>query len=124
MVYSQSLGMAADAFAVMVSRICGILGGVLISLFLSVLVFPTSASQKATSGLREGLQALTELSRMAWGQEGKEAPGLDGRSVPDQHDSVYCCIASPEWFGVKKTKQLQALMAGLLLISKPLFIVA
>ena len=63
----------ADAFIVMVSRICGILGGVLISLFLSVLIFPTSASQKATNGLDEGLKALIPLSRMAWGQEGKAA---------------------------------------------------
>ena len=57
----------------MVSRICGILGGCLISLFLSVLIFPTSASQKATNGLSEGLDALTSLSRMAWGQEGNSA---------------------------------------------------
>lgn len=70
----------ADAFAVMVSRICGILGGVLISLFLSVLIFPTSASQKATSGLSEGLQALTTLSRMAWGKEGKDGAAT-GRSA-------------------------------------------
>ena len=63
----------ADAVAVMISRICGILGGVLISLFLSVLIFPTSASQKATNGLSEGLQALTTLSSMAWGKEGKDS---------------------------------------------------
>lgn len=63
----------ADAVVVMVSRICGILGGVLISLFLSVLIFPTSASQKATNALSEGLQALTSLSRMAWGKEGKDS---------------------------------------------------
>ena len=63
----------ADAFEVMVSRICGILGGVLISLFLSVLIFPTSASQKATNALSEGLKALTTMSSMAWGQEGQDS---------------------------------------------------
>lgn len=68
----------ADAVAVMVSRICGILGGVLISLFLSVLIFPTSASQKATNGLAEGLQALTTLSSMAWGKEGKDSAAAGG----------------------------------------------
>ena len=73
----------ADAFIVMVSRICGILGGCLISLFLSVLIFPTSASQKATNGLAEGLEALTSLSRMAWGQEGKPAVASAGNSRYD-----------------------------------------
>ena len=62
----------------MVSRICGILGGVLISLFLSVLIFPTSASQKATNGLSEGLQGLTTLSKMAWGKEGKDSAASGG----------------------------------------------
>ena len=69
----------ADAVVVMISRICGILGGVLISLFLSVLIFPTSASQKATNGLAEGLQALTTLSRMAWGKEGKHSAAAASR---------------------------------------------
>lgn len=63
----------------MVSRIGGILGGVLISLFLSVLIFPTSASQTATNGLSQGLQALTALSRMAWGKEGKDSAAGNGR---------------------------------------------
>jgi len=76
----NNLRVDADAFAVMVSRICGILGGCLISLFLSVLVFPTSASQKATNGLSEGLEALTSLSRMAWGQEGKSAQAFSANS--------------------------------------------
>ena len=76
----NNLCVYADAFAVMVSRICGILGGCLISLFLSVLVFPTSASQKATNGLSEGLEALTSLSRMAWGQEGKSAQAFSANS--------------------------------------------
>lgn len=72
-----------DAFIVMVSRICGILGGCLISLFLSVLIFPTSASQKATNGMSEGLEALTSLSKMAWGQEGKPAVASAGNSRYD-----------------------------------------
>jgi len=76
----NNLRVHADAFAVMVSRICGILGGCLISLFLSVLVFPTSASQKATDGLSEGLEALTSLSQMAWGQEGKSAQAFSANS--------------------------------------------
>ncbi len=76
----NNLCVHTDAFAVMVSRICGILGGCLISLFLSVLVFPTSASQKATNGLSEGLEALTSLSRMAWGQEGKSAQAFSANS--------------------------------------------
>ena len=74
----------------MVSRICGILGGVLISLFLSVLIFPTSASQKATTGLSEGLQALTTLSRMAWGKEGKESKDCAATARSASHD-----LASP-----------------------------
>ena len=81
----------SDAFAVMVSRICGILGGVLISLFLSVLIFPTSASQKATNGLSEGLQAMTALSRMAWGSEGK-ARASNERSAPLNRRPCPCLL--------------------------------
>lgn len=72
MYVSPCMPACADAVQVMVSRICGILGGVLISLFLSVLIFPTSASQKATNALSEGLRALTTMSSMAWGQEGQD----------------------------------------------------
>lgn len=77
---------APNAFIVMVSRICGILGGCLISLFLSVLIFPTSASQKATDGMAEGLEALTSLSKMAWGQEGKPAVASTGNSSGEDID--------------------------------------
>lgn len=75
----------ADAVEVMVSRICGILGGVLISLFLSVLVFPTSASLKATDALSEALKALTTMSSMAWGHEGQDGTP-NGRCAD-------CCLA-------------------------------
>ena len=68
----------ADAVKVTVSRICGILGGVFISLCLSVLVFPKSAAAKATDGMDKGLDALIGLSRMAWGSEGKEAIKFNG----------------------------------------------
>ena len=60
------------------SRICGILGGVFISLCLSVLVFPKSAAAKATDGMDKGLDALKGLSSMAWGSEGKEAIKYNG----------------------------------------------
>lgn len=86
---------APNAFAVMVSRICGILGGCLISLFLSVLVFPTSASQKATNGLSEGLKALTSLSRMAWGQEGKSAQAFSANSS-EEHNGYQTLPESDE----------------------------
>ncbi|KAL3148022.1 hypothetical protein ABBQ38_014314 [Trebouxia sp. C0009 RCD-2024] len=82
-----------NAVEVMVSRICGILGGVLISLFLSVLVFPTSASLKATDALSEALKALTTMSSMAWGHEGQDgtpngrAEDQNGyHALPDEED--------------------------------------
>lgn len=68
----------AGATTVTISRICGILGGVFISLCLSVLVFPKSAAAKATDGMDEGLDAVVGLSRMAWGSEGSQAIKFNG----------------------------------------------
>ncbi|KAL3140761.1 hypothetical protein ABBQ32_005311 [Trebouxia sp. C0010 RCD-2024] len=90
-----------NAVEVMVSRICGILGGVLISLFLSVLVFPTSASLKATDALSEGLKALTTMSSMAWGHEGQDSTSNGSRVFPndemDQFATAVRQVARTLW---------------------------
>ncbi|KAK9807116.1 hypothetical protein WJX73_006825 [Symbiochloris irregularis] len=57
---------ASDAFLVALTRISGILLGVLLSLALSVCVFPKSASHQATDNLGAALQGLIQLSQLAW----------------------------------------------------------
>ena len=56
----------AGALAVTITRVSGISLGVLISLVLSVLVFPRSASSEALGCIKEAMQALAELNTLAW----------------------------------------------------------
>lgn len=57
---------AADAFIVALTRCSGIILGVFLSVLLAVLIFPKSASHQATDNLSEALQAICELSQLAW----------------------------------------------------------
>ena len=52
----------------LVSRIAGILLGVLVSLVLAVVVFPKSATQECLSHMKSSLEALLGLSEAAWPQ--------------------------------------------------------
>ncbi|KAL3144934.1 hypothetical protein ABBQ32_003441 [Trebouxia sp. C0010 RCD-2024] len=55
-----------SALQVCISRISGICIGVGVSLLLSIIVYPSSASVKAMACLRQSLQGLVELNTMAW----------------------------------------------------------
>lgn len=55
-----------SALQVTISRISGICIGVGLSLLLSIIVYPSSASVKAMACLRQALQGLVELNTMAW----------------------------------------------------------
>lgn len=55
-----------SALQVTISRISGICIGVGLSLLLSIIVYPSSASVKAMACLRKSLQGLVELNTMAW----------------------------------------------------------
>ena len=50
----------------LLSRIAGILLGVLVSLVLAVIVFPKSATQECLSHMKGSLEALLRLSEAAW----------------------------------------------------------
>lgn len=52
-----------------VTRISGIIYGVLLTMIMSVLVFPKSASHQATDNLKAGLIKLAELNIVAWRKE-------------------------------------------------------
>ena len=62
---TRSLRCAGD-FIVLISRIAGILLGVLVSLMLAVVVFPKSATQECLSHMKGSLEALLRLSEAAW----------------------------------------------------------
>ena len=55
----------ADAFGVMVSRISGIVGGTLISLLVSITIYPSSATQELLEDVKEALRGLCELGNAA-----------------------------------------------------------
>ena len=55
--------------AVAVTRISGIVFGVILTMIMSVIVFPKSASHQATDSLQSGLAALARLNAVAWGDE-------------------------------------------------------
>mmetsp|Transcript_8270 Transcript_8270/g.24700 ORF Transcript_8270/g.24700 Transcript_8270/m.24700 type:complete len:646 (-) Transcript_8270:2468-4405(-) len=74
---------------IMVTRISGICGGVLLSLLASIVIFPRSASQEAIRHTAKALQALTELSSQVWSEgvrnnltEGGGANGSSERPAP------------------------------------------
>ena len=54
---------------VAVTRISGIIYGVILTMIMSVLVFPKSASHQATDNLKAGLIKLAELNGVAWKKE-------------------------------------------------------
>ena len=56
----------ADALLVAITRIGGIIGGVLITLVLAVVVFPKSASHEAADSMSAALQGLMQLYALAW----------------------------------------------------------
>ncbi len=58
--------MCADAFLVAITRIGGIVGGVMITLVLAVTVFPKSASHEAADSMSAALQGLLKLYALAW----------------------------------------------------------
>ncbi|CAK0786828.1 hypothetical protein CVIRNUC_010042 [Coccomyxa viridis] len=57
---------ASDAYLVALTRISGIVGGVLVMLLLSVIIFPKSASHQASDNMTEALVSLVNLSTLAW----------------------------------------------------------
>ncbi|KAK9805562.1 hypothetical protein WJX72_005167 [[Myrmecia] bisecta] len=60
---------STDAFLVMLTRVAGIVLGVFLSLLLSVLIFPKSASHEATDSVYYSLAKLADLNRIAWNIE-------------------------------------------------------
>ncbi|CAL8465245.1 g4780 [Coccomyxa elongata] len=56
----------ADASLVALTRIVGIVGGVMLMLMLSVFVFPKSASHQAADNMAEAMIDLVNLSKLAW----------------------------------------------------------
>ncbi len=65
-------GPAADAALVAITRVSGIVLGVMLSLLLSVIIFPKSASHQATDSMAAALLALADLSDKAWNRDIKE----------------------------------------------------
>ena len=64
--------MHADAFLVALTRIGGIVGGVMITLVLAVAVFPKSASHEAADTMSAALQGLMQLYALAWNMDWSE----------------------------------------------------
>ncbi|KAK9857975.1 hypothetical protein WJX84_004815, partial [Apatococcus fuscideae] len=63
---------ASDAFLVALTRIGGIVGGVMITLVLAVTVFPKSASHEAADTMSAALQGLMQLYALAWNMDWSE----------------------------------------------------
>ncbi|KAK9903224.1 hypothetical protein WJX75_000088 [Coccomyxa subellipsoidea] len=57
---------ASDASLVALTRVVGIVGGVMMMLILSVFVFPKSASHQASDNMAEAMIDLVNLSKLAW----------------------------------------------------------
>ncbi|KAL0033900.1 hypothetical protein WJX77_010072 [Trebouxia sp. C0004] len=63
-----------------ITRVVGIIGGVLLSLLLSVLLWPKSASEQAMRHMKAALGALEQLNAVAW----QHADALDHVTWPKQ----------------------------------------
>ena len=62
---------------VAVTRISGIIYGVILTMIMSVLVFPKSASHQATDNLKAGLEVLAELNTIVWKRQDSCTAALD-----------------------------------------------
>lgn len=83
-------GFLADAFLVAVTRIGGIVGGVLITLVLAVTVFPKSASHEAADTMSAALQGLMQLYALAWNMDWSEEEKASSRYHRQASDSGGC----------------------------------
>eukprot|EP00891_Asterochloris_glomerata_P003447 jgi/Astpho2/3447/Aster-x0164 len=80
----QSAFVLAELIFPTATRVGGILVGVLLSLALSVLLWPKSASQEALRHLLHSLQSLQRLNALAWqGSVTGLAAGIGGEAFPE-----------------------------------------
>ncbi|KAK9806935.1 hypothetical protein WJX72_007993 [[Myrmecia] bisecta] len=54
------------ALTLTITRISGIVSGVVLSLITAVLIFPKSATEEALANMRKSLESLTKLNKAAW----------------------------------------------------------
>lgn len=79
--FGTSGGDIRGDFVTLVSRITGILSGVIVSLVLAVIVFPKSATQETLSRMKSAFESLLELSDAAWPKQLQ-----DGDTHSSKHD--------------------------------------
>lgn len=75
-----------NALLVMMTRICGICGGVLLSMMASVFIFPRSASQESIRQMAKALTALSEVSSLVWSE------GIHHSFKDDEHSDKKATI--------------------------------
>lgn len=68
--------MQDQAKTIMISRICGIVSGVCLTLFFAVTILPATAHGEMISGITLALRRLLELDQLSWLHCGGTPPAI------------------------------------------------